>query len=77
MQQQQRVNEHQSSHQKQVDSAAALTPVGHVGRPPGFRLAVVGARARCAPWGPTLGRRCAPESLREAASLMISDVKRL
>ena len=61
----QRVNEHQSSHQKQVDSAAALTPVGPVGRPPGFRLAVVDARALCAPWGPTPSRRCAPESLRE------------
>ena len=61
---------------KQVDSAAALTPVGPAGRPPGFRLAVVGARAICAPWGPTLGRRCAPESLREAAGLMISPVKR-
>ena len=69
-QQQQRANEHQSSHQKQVDSAAALTPVGPVGRPPGFRLAVVGARALCAPWGPTLGRRCAPESLREVTRLM-------
>ena len=63
--QQQRVNEHQISHQKQVDSAAALTPVGPVGRPPGFRLAVVDARALCAPWGPTPSRRCAPESLRE------------
>ena len=62
---QQRANEHTTSHQKQVDSAAALTHVGPAGRPPGFRLAVVGARALCAPWGPTLGRRCAPESLRE------------
>ena len=51
-QQQQRVNEHKISHQKQVDSAAALTPVGPVGRPPGFRLAVVGARALCAPRAP-------------------------
>ena len=75
-QQQQRVNEHKIRHQKQVDSAAALTPVGPVGRPPGFRLAVVGARALCAPWGPTLGRRCAPESLREAAGLRLSGVKR-
>ena len=75
-QQQQRVNEHNISHQKQVDSAAALTHVGPVGRPPGFRLAVVGARARCAPWRPTLGRRCGPESLREVASLMIRDAKR-
>ena len=75
-QQQQRVNEHTTSHQKQVDSAAALTPVGPVGRPPGFRLAVVGARALCAPWGPHQVAGVRRRACGRCAEPMISSAKR-